>query len=162
MELEFREPATDELYRAADVGQRIGPRDSVTLVAQLHGRSATERASRLGERHGRIVGASGATRAKPHRHARAAALDIAKQIVEKRLIDDRSMDGRFVSVQRSAAPRGRANVGMIATALCGAGQTYWHTPQPVQASCSTRGRPRSTAIASGTGHCSIQTLQACP
>jgi CRISPR/Cas system CMR subunit Cmr6 (Cas7 group RAMP superfamily) len=39
----------------------------------------------------------------------------------------------------------------IRTAFRGAGQTSWHTPQPVQALAFTRGMPFSTMIAFGTG-----------
>jgi hypothetical protein len=49
--------------------------------------------------------------------------------------------------------------GMTSTALTGAGQTSWQMPQPVQASGTTIGIPRSTCIALGTGQRSTQALQ---
>ena len=51
---------------------------------------------------------------------------------------------------------------MSNTALLGAGQTCWQTPQPVQIFGSTEGFPPVNRMASGIGHRSEQAVQVVP
>ncbi len=54
---------------------------------------------------------------------------------------------------------GLANAGISKIAFSGAGQTYRHTPQPVQASSMMIGLPSVTVIAPSTGQRSLHTVQ---
>lgn len=166
----------------ADKHEGVPPVGAFVTVAKLESADGARRQefASLGERDSRGVwNVSARGELRNDLGDLGAEFDVAKELIHLRGIQQGhvkvgQLDGRRIVGGRwegrfrihAAAGGGGGEVkrgilrrGRTRTALVGAGQTSWQTPQPVQASATTIGMPFSTFIAFGTGQRSTQTVQ---